>query len=192
MRNKFGVQCRCSSERQYAQYELKKIYRKEIIVNLCFGSNCLKNTVLLPDPPLTPTFRVGNVDVSFPDPVKVIRDTGLSVECRTTSNPLPRNYTWQLPDGSERAVQTLNLTNVQSTENNLYSCTAENQMSPSVGSNVIAHVSSNFTVELLCKYQKIKVYYTNSVSVLMGNSNISKIATVCFITWAIWTRFKLT
>lgn len=101
------------------------------------------------DPPNAPSFKISNSSVSASSFVTVVRGTDLNIECIAISNPTPKAYTWILPDGSKTAGDILHLANLQSSGNNVYSCTAANEMVPTAGFVETGRNTSYITLKIL-------------------------------------------
>ncbi|XP_060575525.1 synaptogenesis protein syg-2-like [Ruditapes philippinarum] len=108
------------------------------------GSKSVSINIKVLYPPVIPTFIIHGTVVS--GTISVIKNNGFSVNCSSSSNPIP-TYIWTSLDIYNRSGSTLNVNNIQGESR--YTCEVQNTMNPTTGVNVTSSNSSYFDVQML-------------------------------------------
>ncbi|KAH3813988.1 hypothetical protein DPMN_142464 [Dreissena polymorpha] len=103
------------------------------------------------DPPTTPTCGIGN-NVITSNYIRAIKNTSITINCTSNSNPPPMNYTWTLPGGLKRDGQLFTIPNVLSSGS--YNLDVNNVMNADSAQQVIiGNANVIFTLDMLCKFR---------------------------------------
>ncbi|KAK3577616.1 hypothetical protein CHS0354_022531, partial [Potamilus streckersoni] len=81
-------------------------------------------------------------------PYKVIEYQPLSMTCKVSSNPSPDQILWS-PRGESSVPSTLHISSVSRNKSGIYSCTAQNTMTPTVEGQQIGTYTTKIEVDVL-------------------------------------------
>ncbi|KAH3813786.1 hypothetical protein DPMN_142254 [Dreissena polymorpha] len=98
-------------------------------------------------PPTTPTCAIEN-NVITSNYIRAIKNTSITINCTSNSNPTPSNYTWTLPGGLKQDGQLFTIPNVLSS--GTYKLDVNNVMNAnSAPQVVIGNANVIFTLDML-------------------------------------------
>ncbi|KAH3813779.1 hypothetical protein DPMN_142247 [Dreissena polymorpha] len=133
--NAVTLTCTVTSDMQPTSGSTTKYYNATtLLVNILY-------------PPTTPTCVIGNHLITS-NYIRAIKNTSITINCTSTSNPPPVNYTWTLPGGLKQTGQLFTIPNVLSS--GTYILDVINVMdAPSTPQVVIGNANVIFTLDIL-------------------------------------------